>query len=297
MNPLAQTRLISLMNITRGHPDITIGVIDGPVDLHHPAFQGSKIRTVRDSQVVECKKASDIACTHGTFVTGILCAKHELPISGICPDCEIILNPIFTKEVINSKINYNNSDLPGATAEELSTAIIETIDTGAKIINLSLGLSTSSLKVYDKLQQAYDYALQKGVIIVVAAGNQGNIGNISLINHQWLIPVAACNEDGRLDPSSNFGSSIGNRGVMAPGVNIMSTYPGGQYSRMSGTSVAAPFVTGSIALLWSIFPNATPAAIMHSIRRGISFNRRRHRRSIIPPLLNVEAAWNELKNS
>jgi hypothetical protein len=56
-------------------------------------------------------------------------------------------------------------------------------------------------------------------------------------------------------------------------------------------------VTGSIALLWSIFPNATPAAIMHSIRRGISFNRRRHRRSIIPPLLNVEAAWNELKNS
>ena len=295
MNPLAQTRLISLMNITRGNPDITIGVIDGPVDLNHPAFQGSRIRTVKDSQVVECKKTSDIACTHGTFVTGILCAKNELPVSGICPDCEIILNPIFTKEVTNSKINYNNSDLPGATDEELSTAIIETIDTGAKIINLSLGLSTSSLKVYDKLQQAYDYALQKGVIIVVAAGNQGNIGNISLINHQWLIPVAACNEDGRLDPSSNFGSSIGNRGVMAPGVNIMSTYPGGQYSHMSGTSVAAPFVTGSIALLWSIFPNATPAAIMHSIRRGISFNRRR--RSIIPPLLNVEAAWNELKNS
>ena len=98
-----------------------------------------------------------------------------------------------------------------------------------KVINLSLGLSSSSLTTYDKLQQAYDYALDKRVIIVVAAGNQGNIGNISLINHQWLIPVAACDEDGRLDPISNFGPSIGNRGLMAPGVNIRSTYPGGQY--------------------------------------------------------------------
>jgi subtilisin family serine protease len=147
------------------------------------------------------------------------------------------------------------------------------------------------LTVYDKLQQAYDYALQKGAIIVVAAGNQGNIGNISLINHQWLIPVASCDEDGRLDPMSNFGPSIGNRGLMAPGVNIRSAYPGGQYTHMSGTSFAAPFVTGSIALLWSIFPNATATAIIQSITRATS-----NRRSIIPPLLNVEAAWNKLKN-
>ena len=174
MDPLVQTKLISLMNITRGHPDIRIGVIDGPVDLNHPAFQGSRLRTVKDSQIVECKNARDIACTHGTFITGILCAKRELPVSGICPDCEIILNPIFIKEVTNDKLN-NDIGFPSATPKELSTAIIETIDAGAKIINLSLGLSTSSLRTYDELQHAYDYALQKGCIILVAAVNQGNI--------------------------------------------------------------------------------------------------------------------------
>ena len=291
MDPLVQTKLISLMNITRGHPDIRIGIIDGPVDLNHPAFQGSRIRTVKDSQIVECHKANDIACTHGTFIAGILCAKRELPVSGICPGCEIILNPIFTKEITNNKLN-NDIRLPSATPQELSTAIIETIDTGAKIINLSLGLSTSSLRTYNELQQAYDYALQKGVIIVVAAGNQGNIGSISLIKHRWLIPVAAHGEDGMLDPSSNFGPSIGNRGVMAPGVNIKSTYPSGQYTHMSGTSVSAPFVTGSIALLWSIFPEAPAAKIIQSIvPYYISYNK-----SIIPQMLDAEQAYDRLKS-
>jgi subtilisin family serine protease len=192
-----------------------------------------------------------------------------------------------------SKIRNDIMTFPNATAEELSNAIMETIDAGARIINLSLGLSSSSLAIYDKIQQAYEYALHKGVIIVVAAGNQGYIGNISLINHPWLIPVASCNEDGGLDPSSNFGSSIGNRGVMAPGMNIRSTYPKGQFTIMSGTSFATPFVTGTIALLWSIFHNASAAAIINSITRRTSINRRR---SIIPPLLNAEAALNILKN-
>jgi subtilisin family serine protease len=291
MDPLAQTGLQSLMHVSSGHQDVVIGIIDGPVDLDHPAFQTSNIKTIRDSQFDACKNASSIACSHGTFVAGILCAKRGLPAPAICPGCQVILNPIFRE----GKDNTSKKDVifPSATAEELSDAIIETVDAGARIINLSLGLSTSSLTIYDRLQQAYDYSLQNGVIIVVAAGNQGHIGNISLINHQWPIPVAACNEDGKLDPISNFGSSIGNRGVMAPGFNIRSTYPTGQYTYMSGTSIATPFVTGSIALLWSIFPKANPAAILNSITRATSFNRR----SIIPPLLNVEASWNKLKNS
>jgi subtilisin family serine protease len=282
----------SLMNVSSGHKDITIGIIDGPVDFSHPAFQGSKIRTAKNSQVAACRNASSMSCVHGTFVTGILCAKRGLSAPAICPDCEIILNPIFMEgRTNNNNKNKSNSILPSATPEELSHAIIETIDSGAKIINLSLGLSTSSLTIFDRLQMAYDYALQKGVVIIVAAGNQGNIGNISLIKHQWTIPVTACCEDGRLDPASNFGPSIGNRGLMAPGVNIRSTYPEGQYAQLSGTSFAAPFVTGAIALLWSIFQNATAAMIIHSIMRAVPSNRH----SIIPPILNAEAAWDILK--
>lgn len=292
MDPLTQTRLQSLMNVSTGNPDLVIGVIDGPVDLSHPAFQSSNIKTVRDSQLNACKNANSIACSHGTFVAGILCAKRGLSAPAICPDCQIILYPVFSEDDTNNTSNNNNITFPNSTPEELSNAIVETVDAGARIINLSLGLSTSSLTIYNELQEAYDYALKKGVIVVVAAGNQGNIGNVSLINHQWLIPVAACDEEGRLDPISNFGPSIGNRGLMAPGINITSTYPGGQYTHMSGTSFAAPFVTESIALLWSIIPNATPAAIIHSITTVTSYRRR----SVTPPLLNVEAAWNKLKN-
>ena len=292
MDPLIQTRLHSLMKLSSGNPDITIGVIDGPVDFSHAAFNGSKIRTVKDSQIGACKNANDIACTHGTFIAGILCARRGLAAPAICPDCEILLNTIFREGAKNASSNDIIS--PSATPEELSNAIIETIDAGAKIINLSLGLSSSSLTSYDNLQEAYDYALQKGVIIVVAAGNQGNIGNISLINHQWLLPVAACDENGRLNSMSNFGPSIGNRGIIAPGVNIRSTYPGGQYTNMSGTSFAAPFVTGAIALLWSIFTNATASMIKYAITTGASNLRRR---SIIPPLLNAEETYKLLKNA
>jgi subtilisin family serine protease len=299
MDPLSQTRLSSLMTISSGSPDISIGLIDGPVDFSHPAFHGSKIRTVKDSQLSECKNADSIACAHGTFTAGILCAKRGLSAPAICPSCEIILNPIFRQDPNNNsnnnKIGKDVINLPSATPGELSNAIIETIDAGAKIINLSLGLSAPSLTSYDNLQEAYDYALQRGIIIVVAAGNQGNIGNISLINHEWLIPVSACDANGKLDPMSNFGPSIGKRGLMAPGVNIRSAYPGGQYTHMSGTSFSAPFVTGTIALLWSIFAKATAERIIYSVIRAASNQRRRA--SIIPPLLNAEEAFKLLRST
>jgi len=213
MDALKQTGLDTLMSLSTGHPKITIGLIDGPIDFSHPAFQGSKIRTIKKSQVAACKDASNIACLHGTFIAGILCSKRGLAAPAICPDCEIILNPIFNQNIEDKKTN-GAGITPSTTPEKLSDAIIETIDAGARIINLSLGLSTSTLVIYERLQQAYDYAVQKGVIIVAAAGNQGNIGNTSIISHQWLIPVSACDENGLLHAISNFGPSIGRRGLM-----------------------------------------------------------------------------------
>lgn len=72
---------------------------------------------------------------------------------------------------------------------------------------------------------------------------------------------------------------------MAPGVNVSSLSTNNGYTRMSGTSVATPFVTGTIALLWSLYPNAASNEIIYSLMGGDSLL---HRKRIIPPLLNAE---------
>jgi len=287
MDPLTQTKLSWLMSISGGDIDTKIGLIDGPVDFRHPALRGSNIRTLKGSQRSACENAGDLSCVHGTFIAGILGAKRGFSAPAICPDCDVILNPLFGQDL------SSNGKIPSASPKELAHAILETVDAGAKIINLSLGMSSNSLQIYDEVRQAYDYALRKDVIVIAASGNQGDIGSISLINNQWVIPVAACDEINWLDPMSNFGRSIGNRGLMAPGVNIKSAYPGGTYSYLSGTSFAAPFVTGTVALLWSLFKRFSARSIKYALTADLTNN---PRRSILPNMLNAENAYSMLKS-
>ncbi|MGD9672106.1 MAG: S8 family serine peptidase [Candidatus Nitrosocosmicus sp.] len=300
LDPINQTNLRFLMDLTEGDPDIIIGLIDGPVDLLHPAFDESKITAVKKSYLSMCRDSDNVSCIHGTFISGILCAKRELGAPAIAPKCTLLLRPIFFDQIsnVNSKgesfNNMNNapSVIPSSNSEELSTAIIETVDAGANIINLSLGLSTTSLIRYNELYDAYEYARKNNVIIVSAAGNQGVIGNVSLLADEWILPVSASDEYGVLAPGSNFGPLIGRRGIMAPGVNIRSTLSGGGFLNLSGTSCAAPFVSGSIALLWSLFREASSAQLVNSIRNS-TFNFRN--RSVIPPLLNAKVAYENIK--
>jgi subtilisin family serine protease len=276
------------MSISGGDINTKIGLIDGPVDFRHPALRGSNIRTLKGSQRSACENAGDLACVHGTFIAGILGAKRGFSAPAICPDCEVILNPLFGKD-LSSK-----GKIPSASPKEMAHAILETVDAGAKIINLSLGMSSNTLQINDEIQQAYDYALRKDIIVIAASGNQGDIGSISLINNQWIIPVASCDEINKFHPMSNFGRSIGNRGIMAPGVNIKSAYPGGTYSYLSGTSFAAPFVTGTVALLWSLFKRFSARSIKYALTMDLTNN---PRRSILPKMLNAENAYFMLKST
>jgi len=66
MDPITQTALLSIMNASSGHPDVVIGIIDRPIDVNHPAFETSKIKTIKESQLNTCKNTSSIACSHGT---------------------------------------------------------------------------------------------------------------------------------------------------------------------------------------------------------------------------------------
>ena len=89
---------------------------------------------------------------------------------------------------------------------------------------------------------------------------------------------------------SNLGGSIGRRGLSAPGDGVTSLGAEGQPLTLGGTSVAAPFVTGTIALLWSEFPAATAAQVKLAVTQASASRRV----SVVPPLLDAEAAYQTL---
>ena len=220
---------------------------------------------------------------HGTFVAGILCAKKGSPAPAICPNCTLLVHPIF------AETNSGKADIPSATPEELAAAIVETIEAGARVLNLSAALALPSSKGERKLEEALDQALRRGVIVVAAAGNQGTLGSSAITRHPWVIPVVACDLQGRPISYSNLGSSIGRRGLMAPGDGITSLGADGKPRTFGGTSAAAPFVTGAIALLYSAFPAASAAQMKLAVTQGFA-----PRRTVVPPLLDAWAAYQTL---
>lgn len=173
---------------------------------------------------------------------------------------------------------------------ELAQAILDCVHAGARVINLSLNVLASSARDRYQLEAALSYAAVRGVVVVAAAGNQGEVGGSPLSRHPWPIPVAGSDDQGRPTGSSNLGHSIGKRGLRAPSENIASLGPTGEIETFSGTSAAAPFVSGTIGLLWSEFPAASASAV----KLAISGADRRPRRAVVPPLLDAWAAYEAL---
>lgn len=166
-------------------------------------------------------------------------------------------------------------------------AITDVIGAGANVINLSAAIAQPSSRGERQLEEALDYAAMRGVLVVAAAGNQGTVGSSAITRHPWVIAVIGCDLEGRPTSESNLGSSIGRRGLGAPGQNIISLGTNGQPQTSGGTSAAAPFVTGAIALLWSEFPGPSAARIKLAVTQA----GRRPRRTIAPPLLDAWAAY------
>ncbi len=284
MGPLELVRLPDLMKLGQGRPEITIALIDGPVARDLPELATAIIREIPGKLKGTCSRADTVACTHGTFVAGMLAARRGSAAPAICPGCTLLLRPIFA-EAVNG-----NKDMPSSTPEELAEAITDSVEAGAKVINLSAALVQPSLKGESKLEQALDYAAQRGVITVAAAGNQGTVGSSAITRHPWVIPVAACDLQGRPLGESNLGSSIGRQGLLAPGEQITSLGSDGKPQTFAGTSAAAPFVTGAIGLLWSEFPEARASEVKLAVTRS---GRQPHK-SLVPRLLDGWAAYGVL---
>lgn len=279
VNPLDLTQLSRLIERSRGRPDVGIGVVDGPVALSHPALSAATTRGVGSDPGSSCTDSKSLACRHGTMVVGIL--------RTICPGCTYLLRRIFDESILQGETS------PTATPDILADAIVDTVRAGARVINMSVALARPSSGGARVLEQALDFAARHGTIVVAAAGNQSAIGSTAILRHPWVIPVAACDRYGRPLATSNFGDSIGKRGLCSPGEGIVSLNTTDGMQLCGGTSAATPFVTGAIALLCSEFPTATAAEVRLAVIRA----RAVRRVAIVPPVLNAWAAYQNLKNA
>ncbi len=286
MTPLELVQLPALMAVTSGSEDITIALLDGPVVFDHPDLLSERIQDIPGGVDGRCNQASSIACQHGMFVAAILSAHRGSAAPAICPGCNLLVRPIFSENMAKDEL------LPQASAQQLASAISECIAAGARVLNLSAAMGLSSTKDDRELCDALDYAARRGVLMAAAAGNQGALGSSVITRHPWVIPVVGYDLSGRPMVQSNLGSSIGRRGLGAPGEEVTSLGPQGQLHTRAGTSFATAFVTGTIALLWSIFPAANAIEVKHAIN-----TRLQRRTSIVPPLLNAWAAYQTLSKT
>lgn len=275
---LELVKLAPLMARSEGAPETTIALVDGPV-ANHPALAGADRIAVGVNAA--CKAPGDYACSHGTFVAGVLVASRDSGAPGIAPRCRLIVRPIFREG------DAGTDGIPNATPRDLADAIRACVSGGARAINISAAVMTSAVRSERALDDALDEAAKREVIVVAAAGNQGQVAGSALTRHPWVLAVAACDVAGRPLATSNFGRAIGN-GLLAPGDQVESLRTGGGTVRFSGSSVAAPFVTGTAALLLAMFPNTTGSAVRSALLGG------RARRSIVPPILNAWAAYESL---
>jgi subtilase family protein/cyclic patellamide precursor peptide PatG len=230
-----------LMDRTEGNPSVRIGVIDGPARLTHPDIARDNVIVSGNGAEWDCVNPQSEACRHGTFVLGSLAARRDAEVPGICPGCTFILRPIFCEA---SSVR----DCPVVSSADLASHVAALVDSGVDILNLSLGSDSIDGKVNPQLYRAYDVARERGVLIIGASGNQGALRVNPALRHPWVINVAAASTTGAPHPQSNVDSSST---VHAPGVDVIGLASVGGTTTMTGSSVAAPFVTGAAALLWS----------------------------------------------
>jgi chitodextrinase len=220
-------------NITTGSNAVNVAVIDSGVYREHPDLEGSCILNGWD-MILDEPVNSD-SCGHGTSVIGILAAStnNNRGISGI--DWHVSVMPF--------RVVYPSGEIYTSDVVE---AIYLAADSGCKVINLSLGGSDFS----SAENQAVQYAVSKGSIVVAAAGNAGNSGLMYPASYENVISVASVDSNLTHSYFSNYNRYID---VCAPGENIMSLadyhYNNGyEYCYGSGTSLSVPYVSGIAAL-------------------------------------------------
>ncbi|MBK7936831.1 MAG: PatA/PatG family cyanobactin maturation protease [Lewinellaceae bacterium] len=226
--------LAQIWERTKGVPEVKIAVLDGVVELGHTCFGGAGLEQFPDGD--------QGVSGHGTHVASIIFGQHGSEVCGISPNCSGLFIPIF-KEAPDGNIACSQLDL--------ARAITKAVEAGAHIINISGGEHSKNPEAEDFLNQALRLCNEKSVLVVAAAGNDGcaciHIPAASPI----VLAVGAMDSSGTPLDFSNWGSAYMENGILAPGYGITGAKTGGGVQIRSGTSYAAPIISGIAGLLLS----------------------------------------------
>jgi subtilisin family serine protease len=227
---------------------ITVGIVDSGVQGDHPDLAGRVLGGASiDKGVVTLGGGSTDVNGHGTHVAGIIGAGiNGVGIVGVAP--EVTLLPV---RVLDSTGTGLNSDI--------GAGISWAVDHGANVINISIGSSVNSAVV----SSAVDYAVQRGVTVVAAAGNNHQLTPADVPQYpaalDSTVAVAALSPSGAIAGYSTNGSYVD---VAAPGSTIWSSVPPSTWGTKSGTSMAAPHVSALIALILGSRGSVAPPAML-----------------------------------
>ncbi|MCE7734948.1 MAG: S8 family peptidase [Candidatus Heimdallarchaeota archaeon] len=242
---------------------VNVAILDTGIDVTHEDLQGvfvwgySFYLKNREISGAECTIADPSPCNdghgHGTHVTGTVAAQNnEVGVLGVAPDVDI-----YTIKVLSDRGSGTYSAISNGIiiATNGPDGLLGTSD-DANVISMSLGGSSGTAE----LEAAINYALDNGVVIVAATGNDGADSPSYPAAYPGVMKIGAIDSDNVIASFSNRGED-----VFAPGVDVLSTTPGNSYASWAGTSMATPHAAGVVALAWASHPTYTNQQIFNLV--------------------------------
>ncbi len=237
----------SAWTATTGSSKVIVAVLDSGVRSTHPDISG---KVLAGYNFVSNSTDTTDDNGHGTAVAGFTSAATN---NGVGMAAISWASPVLPVKVLGAD--------GSGTYSGIANGITWSANNGARVINLSLGGSSSS----QTLQDAVNYAWNKNVIIVAAAGNEGSSIPSYPAACQNVIAVSATDSADVRPSWSNFGSYVD---VSAPGVNVLSLYGTDGYANWSGTSFSSPVTAGVVALMVAANPLLSNSAIVDALLKN-----------------------------
>ena len=237
---------------------VKVAVIDTGIDATHPSLRGSVVGGTDVSGLGSSDGLTLVGKSnyHGTMVASILAGRGSLE-----DEASGVIGTAPKAQLLSVSMAFGVSGLD--TDSQIAKGIVWAVDNGAKVINLSL--TRNSVSWPKSWDEAFLYAFENDVVIVAAVGNLAD--GTEQVSAPATIPgvIAVAGVDRELNPSALSSVKGFTIGVTAPSEDLVAAYPGGEYRLWSGTSAAAPIVSGLVAMIRSMYPEMDSANVVNRV--------------------------------